>query len=264
VSDSADCDSDPECGADCGKWYVAAFRHDYIQRYAHRDDGLGTREAKFALRALKLIPGARLLDLCCGAGRHSRALAKAGLAVTGVDLSEDLLHAARTDSKGLNIEYLRADMRAVPLHDNSMDGVVSLFTSFGYFAAETENERVITEVTRVLKPGGRYLFDFFNRAATLRGLVRESRQFAGGVALRERRWYDAKRGRLNKLMLRGPYDRQGAILESVRAYAPSELRALLERAGLTLVAQHGDLNGAAFDARNSPRCVLVAEKGSGA
>lgn len=260
MNDPADCPPDVECGPDGGAWYVAAFRHDYIQRYAHRDDGLGRREAAFALRALNLKAGSSVLDLCCGAGRHSRALARAGLSVTGVDLSKDLLHAARSDSKGLGIEYLRADMRAVPLRDGSMDGVVSLFTSFGYFAADSENERVLAEVARILKPRGRYLFDFFNRAATLRLLVRESRSFAGGVALRERRWYDARRGRLNKLMLRGPYDRKGAILESVRAYAPSDLRTLLERAGLKIVAQHGDLNGADFDARTSPRCVLVAEK----
>jgi len=258
VSDSAAPTPVPE--NEGGAWYVAAFRHDYLQRYAHRDDGLGRREAAFALRALDLKPGARVLDLCCGAGRHSRALAKAGLHVTGVDLSADLLHAARKESAGLNVDYIRADMRAVPLQSNSMDGAVSLFTSFGYFCDEAEDARVIAEVARILKPGAHYLFDFFNRAATLRNLVRESRQFAGGVALRERRWYDAKRGRLNKLALRGPYDKRGAILESVRAYSPGELRTLFARAGMKLASEHGDLSGAPFNARHSPRCVLVAVK----
>lgn len=246
--------------AGAGAWYVAAFRHDYLQRYAHRDDGLGRREAAFALRALRVSKGARVLDLCCGAGRHARALARAGLVVAGVDLSADLLAAARQDSQGLPVEFIRADMRAVPLHAGSMDGVVSLFTSFGYFADDAENFRALGEVARVLKPGARFLFDFFNRAATLRGLNRRSGRAVGGVYLRERRWYDAKRARLNKLVLHGPYDRRGAILESVRAFTPRELQALLARAGLETVSVHGDLFGAPFDARSSPRCVLVAQK----
>jgi ubiquinone/menaquinone biosynthesis C-methylase UbiE len=137
-------------------WYVAAFQSGYSARYKHCGNELGAREVAFALRAMGLKKGSRVLDLCCGAGRHSRALARAGLDVVGADLSRDLLNEALEQSEKLKIEYLRCDMRDVPLADESLDGAVSLFTSFGYFEREEDDLRVLQGVARMLKPGAGY------------------------------------------------------------------------------------------------------------
>ena len=75
-------------------WFVTAFGRDYLAVYAHRDDASARGEADFAVRALGAASGARVLDLGCGAGRHSRALSAHGFEVVGVDLSADLLAAA--------------------------------------------------------------------------------------------------------------------------------------------------------------------------
>jgi ubiquinone/menaquinone biosynthesis C-methylase UbiE len=241
-------------------WYETAFAKDYLDRYRHRSDEAAAAELPFLRSALALPRGARVLDLCCGAGRYARALASAGYAVVGVDLSADLLRVARSRSRGRNIRCVRADMRALPLADESLDGAVSMFTSFGYFATDAENARVLHEIARVLKPGAPFVMDYMNLRVTLATLVPASQRMVNGVRLDERRRFDARRKRLVKTIRIACCKGDEVLRESVRAYTPHELTALFKRAGLTVKGRYGDLSGAAFDPAKSPRCVLVARK----
>ena len=241
-------------------WYETAFTRDYLERYKHRSDEAARTDLPFLLSALALPPGARVLDLCCGAGRYARALADAGYHVVGVDLSKDLLRMARARSRGKSIRYLRADMRHLPLADCSVDGALNVFTSFGYFAREAEDLRVLCEVARVLKPAAPFLMDYLNLKATLATLVRSSERTVGGERLLERRRFDPRSRRIIKA-IRIVSGRGARVLrESVRAYTPRELKAMLGRAGLQLEARYGSLSGARFDAASSPRCVSLARK----
>src|SRR5689334_10762697 len=107
-------------------WYVEFFRSgDYARLYSFERER-SAREAAFAVRALGLSRGARVLDLCCGCGRHLRELPGA----VGVDLDLASL-------RGLPAAC--ADMRALPLRSGSVDGVVSLFSSFGYLESDEED-----------------------------------------------------------------------------------------------------------------------------
>jgi len=136
-------------------WYVSAFNADYLARYKHRSDELAQAELPFVLSALKLAANTAVLDLCCGAGRHSRALISAMPSgrVVGLDLSADLLHDAQTKNRTKpRTFFLRADMRRIPLAAHSVNAVVNLFTSFGYFKTDREHLNVLKEVARVLKP----------------------------------------------------------------------------------------------------------------
>lgn len=246
-------------------WYVRAFEKDYLERYPHRTDAAAKKEAKFAASILQLPHGATVLDLCCGAGRHSRALAAAGFNVIGIDLSADLLRVAR--KKGVKgkgrVRYIRADMRSIPLGDESVDGVVSMFTSFGYFSTERDNARVLMEVERVLKPGAPFVMDYFNLKPTLANLVAESRRKIGTTEIVEKRSFVKSTRRLTKVVEACDGRRCEKLCESVRAYLPRELKKLFKRAGLRVIAMFGDLAGAKFDERRSPRCVVLARKGKG-
>src|SRR5262245_54666126 len=87
-------------------------------------------------------PDLAVLDLCCGPGRHAVPLARRGLAVTAVDRTRFLLDHARERARlaGLAIDFVEADMREF-LRPAAFDLALSLFTSFGYFAARDEDLR---------------------------------------------------------------------------------------------------------------------------
>jgi SAM-dependent methyltransferase len=247
-------------GYEPSAWYVRAFQKDYLDRYAYRSDELGARETRLIVETLNVPAGGRVLDLCCGGGRHARALARRGIRVVGVDLSAGLLEEAARHSRGLPVEYFCGDMREIPLGSNSVDGVASLFTSFGYFHEDSENQRVFADVHRVLKPGARYVLDFLNAPAAIAGLIPRSVRFLSGGCLKERRWYDGRSGRINKLVLGRYHGNRQHVFETVRAYRPRELEEMLAQAGLHMEKRFGNLTGAEFDPRGSPRCVLVSRK----
>jgi len=251
-----------------GAWWTAAFGPAYLVVYPHRNDEEARRNAPGVLARLGLGAGARLLDLGCGEGRYARALAACGCRVTGVDLSEALLAEARRRSPGLPgaPTYLRADMRTLPFGPQ-FDGVVSLFTSFGYFDAPADDARVLGEVARVLAPGGRFLLDFLHAPVVRATLVPASVEERAGVRLHvTRRIDDASAG--------GPYVRKtirlvsarygeplGTVEERVRLHAPVALDAMLRDVGLEPTgAPSADLAGAPFDAATSARWVRTARK----
>ena len=121
-------------------WYEAAFRDDYRLVYAHRDLDAARGEARHLLRAG--VSG-RVLDLCCGFGRHSLALAEQGLDVFGLDLSMDLLRAAADlpdPARHLGGRLVRGDVSGLPFADAAFDSVVVLFSSFGYFGDDGDRE----------------------------------------------------------------------------------------------------------------------------
>ena len=80
------------------------------------------------------------------------------------------------------------------------------------------------------------------------------------MRLEERRTYDARSRRLEKTTRAIGGGAVRVRRESVRAYAPVELAALFRHAGLRVTARFGDLSGAPFRPRSSPRCILVARK----
>src|SRR5207237_6807952 len=111
----------------------------------------------FVVSALELAPGARVLDLACGHGRHSARLARRGFDVTGLDVSASSLELARETEPAA--EYVEGDMRELPFEDASFDAAINLFTAFGYFDDEAADQRVLHEVARVLRSGASFLLD---------------------------------------------------------------------------------------------------------
>lgn len=170
------------------QWYEESFGKDYLLVYKHRNQQDASREVEQAAKWLALKENDLILDLCCGMGRHAISLAKRGYNVVGLDLSGVLLEKAVSMSNGLAIPFIQADMRNLPLIDSSFDVVLNLFTSFGYFRDDLENERVLAEIARVLKPEGRFLIDFLNRNSVIETLVPESRREVDGRQIREKRW----------------------------------------------------------------------------
>jgi len=244
-------------------WYVAAFRAGYLDVYAHRDDAAASAEVAFPVEAAALVVGGRVLDAGCGAGRHARALSALGLRATGLDLSGDLLAAAVAAAPSRDSgdacaapSYVQGDLRALPFTGASFDGVLSFFTSFGYFD-DDDNMRHAKELRRVLRRAGRLVLDFLHAPYVGATLVPRSEKTRDGVAIVEER--ALRGGRVEKdVTMTAPGGATRHWRESVRLYDPDELVALLGAAGFRVLSQHGDLLGGAL-AIDSRRCVVVAE-----
>jgi len=223
-------------------WYVAAFRSSYLEVYPHRDLVSARREVAWIRE--QGIDG-RVLDLCCGFGRHSLALLESGADVYGVDLSADLLeHAAELEGgERLRSRLVRGDARFVPFAARSFDAVVNLFSSFGYFGDDGD-ARVLDEIARLVRPGGRVLLDLMNPPRIRAGLVPHSVNERDGMRLEESRSLQEQGRRVVKdVELRLADGRTQSWRESVRMYETDELRALLASRGLTLERVSGDFAG---------------------
>jgi SAM-dependent methyltransferase len=247
---------------DTAPWYERAFRSDYRLVYAHRDLESARREVAW-LVGLGLE--GRVLDLCCGFGRHALALSESGLDVVGVDLSMELLRGAR-DLPGwgehLAGRLVRADAGAVPFSSGSFDGVVVLFSSFGYFGEEGDG-RMADEIARVLRPRGRAVLDLMNPDAVIAGLVPHSRREGDGFVLEEWRSLDEGARRVRKdVELRLADGEVRRWREDVRMYREGEVLELLSQRGLAVEALYGDFGEVPF-APSAPRMIVQARKVAG-
>lgn len=137
----------------------------FYHRYWSQGIPFRLLDAVDRLLLAELEPGARVLDLCCGTGRISRALADRGFHVTGVDGSAGMLAIAGAEAPG--VELIRGDARDFALEE-PVDAVVSLFDSLNHVTGPGELARVFRCVHAALKPGGRLLFDLNDEGAFLR------------------------------------------------------------------------------------------------
>ncbi|TKH46674.1 class I SAM-dependent methyltransferase [Paenibacillus terrae] len=241
------------------EWYEQSFGEDYLLVYKHRDFQGAYQEVQKMISWLKLPQGSSVLDLCCGMGRHSLALADAGYKVTGVDLSGVLLREAHASDPEGRVSWHQGDMREVPLEE-SFDAVMNLFTSFGYFEEDTEQLKVLKEIYRLLKPGGRFIIDYLNPAYVAAHLVPHSSREDEGNQIEEHRVIED--GFVKKqIAIRsiGLADEEPARVyhERVKLYPYEKFRALLEEAGLSVEQVHGSYNEDKYIENASPRMIFV-------
>jgi len=247
-------------------WYEEFFGEDYMRFHlvgGQREADRAPAECDFIVNALGLKQGDRVLDLCCGQGRHAIELAKRGLAVTGADLSEYLLGLARQAATqwAATVRFHCGDMRELPW-DDEFDAVIIMFTAFGYFDSEEDNDKVLREVRKVLRPGGRLLLDLPNRDVFLNLIADGQRTWykhEGHLILDEHtRDSDRRRLRLRRIIV-APDGTRRQTGHDLREYTYPEIVDLLARAGLQSQRTFADLNMTEFSA-DSRRMLVVARR----
>lgn len=209
---------------------------------------------------LHLPPQALVLDLCCGIGRHSLELARRGFAVTGVDRTAGYLAEARCTaaSEQLCAEFIREDIRQF-CRPEGFDAAVNLFTSFGYFERPEDDQLVVQNLYRSLKPGGRLLIDTRGKEVLARSFQERIWWEEDGLTVLEEQQVlcDWSRIACRWILFKGSQRHEWTT--SQRLYSGSELAGLLSSCGFADVRVHGDLGGAAYD-QNAKRLVVIAEK----
>jgi SAM-dependent methyltransferase len=237
-----------------GAWWQTAFQAEYAAVYSHRNLEAARSEVS-ALIALGVR--GRVLDLCCGYGRHLSALRRVGVDAFGLDWSMDLLcqAAALPDAGQIEGRLARGDMRVLPFRSASFDTIVCMFNSFGYFSDE-ENATVAREMQRVLRPDGRLFLDVMNAERVRRDLVPRTERALGADRLSEIRRITTSGTRVEKeIVLARQSGAHARWSESVRLYQPDELTDLLLGAGLAVEHIGGDLHGRPFDAQSERMLV---------
>jgi len=145
-------------------WWRNIFNSLYLKTDGDvvEDQKITSEETDLFLSILNLSKDDKILDLCCGQGRHSLELARREFRfVEGLDRSHYLIQRAKNQAKkeGLEVRFKEGDARKLPFPPDSFDVVMILGNSFGYFETVEDDLRVLKEVFRILKPWGKLLID---------------------------------------------------------------------------------------------------------
>jgi SAM-dependent methyltransferase len=198
----------------------------------------------------------------CGQGRHAHLLAEAGFRVDGIDYSRQLLAAALKRGSGPSLHYRRADMRNLPaVWTGRFDGVVNLFTSFGFFDNPSDDARVIGEFSRVLKPGGVLVWHGASRDGVMsRFLSRDWWEMLDGTVVMQERRFDALSGILSiDSTIRRRSGRTTRREHRIRLYTATRLAELCALQGLIVEEAFDGFTSRALTRRSS-EMLLIARK----
>jgi SAM-dependent methyltransferase len=210
----------------------------------------GTRqEVAHLVGALGLTAGERVLDVGCGPGRHAHELARRGVHVHGVDVSQRFVDLARAAAPG-GATFERLDARHLPF-DREFDAVICLCQgAFGLMRTHEGDDAVLAGMARALRPGGRLALSAFNAYYAVRYHEEATFDAATGVA------HERTEVR----------DETGAAAEVdlwTGCYTPRELRLMVERHGLVLDRLSSVEPGAYGDhqpSTESPEYLVLAHR----
>jgi len=240
-----------------GEWFATWFDSPYYPLlYRHRNED----EARLALhnlhQRLQLPHGSLVLDLGCGQGRHSRTLRKLGYSVVGIDLSPaSIAYAREHATEGQQFEV--QDMRTFSL-DRQFSAVFNLFTSFGYFNSNSENQLVLERIHSHLLPGGMLVLDYLNAFPLL-----HHEEEMQTITVDDVVFHTVKTREGHSIVKHIKVRDQGEVYhfqESVQLLTREDLEALLSSAGFHIVDVYGNYDLDAYNPEKSPRCLIIASK----
>ena len=238
-----------------GDWFETWFDSEYYHLLYNNRSHEEAREFINNLdERLPLPKGSRVLDLACGKGRHAMQLNELGYDVCGVDLSPNSIQfASQFGKEGLCFEV--QDMRTLSL-STTFDAVFNLFTSFGYFDAESDNLRVLEGVHQHLKAGGWFVLDFMNAFYIESGLVAEEVQVRRNVQFNIRRWCDKKHF-YKEINIS---ETGQTFTERVQYLPAGRLKTMLESSGFKVMDHFGNYQLSPFSEEGSSRCIYICKR----
>lgn len=201
------------------------------------------KEVSFMEKALNLRKGDKILDLFAGLGRHSIELAKRGYLPTAIEYQRNYLKIAKQNAKEAKVKpkFKEGDVRKVDFR-KGYDAVIIMYNSFGYFNDKDEF-RLVKKIASALKTGGRFLLEILNRDWILANFVPRSEQVIKGITLTEERSFNSSQNRItSKLTYMKGRNELARKVMSWRVYSFPEIRALLRKAGLKVVATYSNFS----------------------
>jgi SAM-dependent methyltransferase len=253
------------------QWFETLFDDEFAAIWFEPRLGETTeREAAAILEMTNTGPGARILDVPCGVGRHCVAMAQRGHACVGVDLADRYIEAARQAAKDNDVSakcsFLVGNMRelralGITDFEGGFDLAMSFFSSFGYFADEADDLAVLRGYFDALKPGGALVIDSQCKETVL---AKPRPCFAyrrGETLVVEEREYDPLADRLQSewTLVRDDKAVRRASM-NIRLYSVREWHQMLRDTGFGDVEMLDGFPGKPFRVAVSGRLALVARK----
>jgi len=239
------------------EWFECWFDSPYYHvLYKERDRKEAQDFLDNLINYLEPLPGAKILDVACGKGRHSLYLNHKGYDVTGFDLSpENIEYDQQFENEKLS--FFLHDMREI-YRINYYDFVFNLFTSFGYFEKERDNAKTIYANAQALKPGGMLVLDYFNSAKVKTGLIPSQTKNVDGIDFHIHKAIE--KGNIIKKINFTDRGKDFEYYEQLSLLTKSDFEKYFLACHLTIIDTFGNYNLDSYDEINSDRLILIAKK----
>ncbi|WP_299667434.1 class I SAM-dependent methyltransferase [uncultured Polaribacter sp.] len=236
-------------------WFTDWFNTKYYHiLYKNRN----TSEAQLFIQniteLLNLKKSTHILDLPCGKGRHAVFLNSLGYRVTGGDLSENSILAAKKFEND-TLDFKVHDMRKP--FNNKYDAIFNLFTSFGYFEDDREDILILQNIKNGLTKDGYFVFDFLNAKLVKENLVKQETKIVENITFHITR--EITNGFILKHISFLVDGKTHSYTERVKYLDLEKMTSYFDKVGFTITHVFGDYNLNKFDAENSNRLILVAK-----
>ena len=240
--------------SDVQNWYSSWFDTKYYHiLYKERN----YREAQVFMdnltHYLNLPEKAKVLDLACGKGRHSIYLNQLGFTVLGVDLSENSIAEANKNTSE-TLHFAVHDMRE-PLVEK-FDAIFNLFTSFGYFENEADNQKTLISIKESLSDYGFAVIDFMNVAHVIDNLISDEVKVVDDIEFKIKRFVSDD----NFIIKEIDFEDDGLpfhFVEKVKAFTLDDFQSMMDQAGIYLLDTFGDYKLKKFHKKDSERLIMI-------
>ncbi len=241
-------------------WYKDWFSSPYYHLlYQNRDETEAIDFIKKLITHLQPSQNCNMLDVACGKGRHSKALAEMGFDVTGIDLSFPSIEEAK-QYEDEHLHFYQHDMR-LPFWINYYDYAFNFFTSFGYFRTRREHDNAIRTIAQSLKTNGTFVIDFLNvhyaEDTMLKSFVKEIE----GIQFHITKWHDEDHFfKQIQVIDVDSKNLKHLYTERVAKFSLGDFTDMLSYQNMQVQEVFGDYKLGNYDVRKSPRMIIVAKK----
>lgn len=241
------------------EWFNDWFDENYLKFYLlNQGEELTKKQVKFIIDVLDLKEGSKVLDICCGTGRHLIELSKIGIKGVGIDFNKKYIKLAnKNKGKDINLKFLNIDARQIDF-ENEFDAAISIWTSFGYFS-DDENLNLLKKIHKSLKKNGKLLIDLENIYYLLNNLPKERWGKKESEYILERNQLNLRSSRLKTERIIINNKNKFEYVRDYRIYTLSEMEIYSLEAGFKLIKFYGGYEKEELNF-SSKRLIVILEK----
>jgi len=238
-------------------WFANWFDSPYYHTlYKNRDEKEAQLFIDNLIDYLQIPKGSKLIDIACGKGRHAKYFNQKGMVVVGADLSLNSINTAKKD-ENKNLQFSAHDMRE-KYQEDTFDVVTNLFTSFGYFENNKDEQKAINAMASNLKKEGLLIIDFMNAKKVIANLVLNEQKKIDGIQFDITR--QVKDGYILKDIFITDGKEQQQFQEKVKAITLADYSEFIANAELIIIDIFGNYKLDDFDEEISDRLILICKK----